>query len=172
VILIALLALQIMSIIALQPADRFTHEKAYYLVHASSTLARNENRPQSFQVEILPNWEPKPRIATGEGTIPETTLWTGSHRIYQVEALSDVVVVEPTVYFAGWRTTIDGKVVPIDQKVQQGLIAFAVPARPGQPYQIDTRTSENTTARKIGDVLSGISLLGWLVWFLGAWKKR
>lgn len=172
VMLIVLLFIQMVSVISLKPADRFTHETAYYLVNASSTLTRNENRPATFQVAILPNWEPRPQIATGEGIIKETILWTGSRREYQVEALSDVVVVEPTVYFSGWRITADEAIIAIDTETQEGLLAFHLKARPGQPYHMSSRTTENTLYRQIGDGVSLLSLMGWVVWVMLAWKKQ
>lgn len=170
-ILLVLLVIQVVAITSLQPADRFTHEPAYYLVHASTTLTRNENRPQSFQVAILPNWEPRPHIATGEGVVKTTTRWTGSRREYQIEAVSDVVVTEPTVYFLGWQIQADEVNLPVDAQVGDGLVAYHLPARSGQPYTIQSRATENTPYRRIGDGLSFLSVLGWLMWWIG-WSEK
>jgi hypothetical protein len=76
------------------------------------------------------------------------------------------MIIEPTVYFPGWLSQADGvPLAPVFTNDSRGLIAYRLPART-QPYQIDTKFSEQTPLRITSDV---VSLVAILAFFLGAW---
>ncbi len=161
--LLSILIVQIAQHVSLKPADRFHYERDYYVLHASTTLTRNENRPITFQAETLTSWEPRAQITSGEGEITQTQLWNGSERQYSVLTKTHVVVTEPTVYFLGWETTADGQNVILRPELSQGFIAYELSARE-TPYQIHTQTTESTVWRQVGNTLSIISLGIFVSW--------
>lgn len=166
VVLWALLLLQLSWVWPVQVVDR-THKSAeYYLSAPHTSTTRNENRPITLPSMDLPSWYPTPQISNGEGTVEQIQLWKGSVRKYTVRAHSDVVIVEPTVFFPGWYVSVsDFSLSAPAQANMQGLLSYSLPARPDQPYHITTRFGQRTPARWVGEGLSVLALIASLIWF-------
>ncbi len=162
-VLLIALGFQIVAFLSLKPADRFHYERDYYRSFPGTTTTRNENRPLTFTLDTLPPQEPRPRIATGEAEI-RVDSWLGSRRQYEVSVTADVLLVEPTVYFPGWEVRDEtGKLYPMVLTDEtKGLVAYELPARPG-PYQIESGFTGRTWPRRIGEVVSLLTLLTLIV---------
>lgn len=157
-ILVWLLIIQLAAYFYLPAVDRFHYDSQYYLSFPMTTLTNNENRPRTFNLESFGNWQPQPYLLEGQGEI-KVESWLGSKRRYQVKADSDVVVVEPTVYFAGWQVKVDGqRVEPSFPPEAKGQIAYELTARPDKPYQVKTSFGARTPSRLLGEGLSLLSL--------------
>lgn len=166
-----MLVMQSAMMFGLAPVDRINQPAAYYRFFPHSTLTRNENRPVTLVATVLPSWQAVPTVATGEAEITVQT-WNGSRRQYQVFAKTDAVIVEPTVYFPGWRVRVNGADVEVDTEVAEGLLAYALPAS-DSPVTVTTAFVQRTPARLIGESLTvgtaGIALLAsGAIW----WKQR
>lgn len=176
-LLVILLLVQIGAVQGLQPVDHRYYPREYYQLFPHTTSTRNENRPETLQADTLGSWERSPQIATGEAKV-QVLEWLGSRRSYTVEALTDVIIMETTVYFPGWRTTLDDEKVEysLHEVEPYGFIAFHVPARPGEPYQVQTAFVERTPWRLLGEVVSGVTgvlLVGLgAYWLYRFWKER
>lgn len=154
-----------------KPADRLTYAPEYYRQFAGSTTTRNENRPTTlvFEPYNWGDWSPAPRIVEGQAMV-SVQHWDGTHRRYSIDAQTDVLIQEPTVYFPGWRVLADGQ--PQEMVFEDntyGLTAYRLPARPGQPYQITTRFGEFTLWRQVADALTLFSAVLMFVWW---WQRR
>lgn len=85
------------------------------------------------------------------------SLWQTQTHVYQVTVDKDTVVFEKTAYFPGWELAVDGKPSAIiyDNKDYPGLIGYQLTAG---THNIETRFTEHTPARRLGDIISLISL--------------
>jgi hypothetical protein len=158
ILLIFFVGCQWWGAFALVPADRFHHDMAYYAQFPSSTLTRNEDRPLTLSSEDLGSWQPRPLIATGSGEIVSVDSWRGLRHRSTIRAKTDIVVVEPTVFFLGWRSRIvgGGELIQIFLPPTKGLIAYRLPAR-AEPYVIES-TFGSTPLRRVCEGASLLSL--------------
>jgi uncharacterized membrane protein len=154
-----LLVIQIWQVVNLKPADRFSRDYAAYLSSPSTTLTRNENRPTSLTQQVFDNWSPAPQIIEGEGEIISIRKWSGSNRRYSIRADSDVIITEPTVYFPGWQVKSGPYKIQIEPAINEGLTTYRLSARPDQPYIINSKFSETTLWRVLGDSISVMAVI-------------
>ena len=92
-------------------------------------------------------------ILTGEGEI-KVEFWTGSRREYEIRAFTDLIVVEPTMNYLGWITndlTHQKQLEYLDDPEIGGRIAYALPAG---DYLIKSQFTQNTWARRLGNLIS------------------
>lgn len=168
VLVVVLLVFQWRTVLTIEPVDRFQRDEAYYLTFPHTTTTRNENRPRTLESLQLGSWEPSPSVATGTAELVRVDRWTGNEHVYTLRAVTDVVIMEPTVYFPGWRTQVDGnKVDPHFSEATQGKVAYQLSARPGDPYQIRTTFGERTLWRWIGEGVTATTLVACIIWILG-----
>ena len=175
-LLMLLIFVQLMVIFRLHPADYFHKTNLDYDVFSQTTSTQNENMPTNFTYPNIGDWQPQPETMSGKS---EFTLekWTGSDHLYRVLVLEDSLIAEPTAYFPGWETWITksngskeqvvGLAVSESITKAQGRIAYELPA--GE-YHVQSKFTQNTPARIIGNSASALSFLGLAGYFL--WLKR
>jgi len=97
--------------------------------------------------------------------------WDTQKHLYQIDAPDDTEVLERTSYFPGWQVTVDGRKTEIDyQKTEYpGIITFKVPAG---KHLIETKFTENTPARILGDSVSLVSLVALLIILETGWLLK
>lgn len=167
-----LLLFSVRNVWQLQPADFFHKEPASYLSFPGSTLTRNENRPVTLTDQPLPAWELGPRVVEGAATVESIGLWRGSRRSYVIHVDQDALIVEPTVYFPGWKTKSGGEELEqVFTDATQGLIAYRLPARV-EPYTITTIFGALSIWRAIGEGGSLLALGGGVVAVSTLFSKR
>lgn len=159
-IFVVLILFQILLISRVQPLGFFHHDKQYYDRSGQSSSTQNENLPKTFVYSDVSHWEPKPSILKGEGVI-NVQDWSGSSRQYTVSATSDVTVVEPTMFFLGWKTLISSDETVISAEYifdeeTKGRIAYQLSSG---VYQINTRFTQQTYSRIIGNTAFVIFLV-------------
>jgi hypothetical protein len=172
VLLVALL--QLFAIWQLRPADRVVKNDIDYELFAQSTSTMNENRTREFEYLNIGDWQPSPSILEGEGTITVES-WMGSRRRYNLTLSEPSLLVEPTMLFPGWQTTIqsnDGTKMKIEYE-RGGDVAgrLAYRLEPGQ-YTVSSSFTQWTPSRIIGNSLSllAFALLGYLLTY-NLWQK-
>ncbi len=194
ILLVVIIGIQLISLSKLNRVDEFHHEKAYYENFGQSTSTLNENLPKTFTYLNIGDWQPAPLLLTGQGTLT-VERWNGSYRKYSVNAEEESIIVEPTMYFLGWQTRVisqdtlstgqranllqsiqavlgnyRGKISYIDNEEIAGRIAYKLP--PGQ-YTIESRFTQRTWARILGNTVSISSFFGFiLLWALQLLNKR
>jgi hypothetical protein len=162
--------LQVIFAWMVQPAGYFNKSQIEYDLFAQSTTTGNENLPKSFTFTSFADWQPTAQVLSGEGQI-SVLRWTGSHRTYSVTASSPAVIVEPTMFFPGWETTITSGnsyrlADYLDNEEVGGRIAYALD--PGT-YQIKTEFTQHTLPRIIGNSTAVVTigfLLGACTWLV------
>lgn len=126
-----------------------------------STSILSENTPHSFLFETFSEaWEPRAKVYSGNATIIPKS-WTGTKREYLVSVESTATIIEPTANFSGWETWIQSssgneRVLHVDDDVIRGRIAYIL--EPGE-YQVETKFTQNTTPRLIGNFVSVTTLI-------------
>lgn len=158
--LLIFLVVQVRTAVNLEAVDYFHRAIIDYDAFTQTTSTQNENRTPAFQFEAVPDWQPTATLLTGEGVVT-TNFWRGSERSYSVTAVSSVTVVEPTMVFAGWLTTANGKPVRYLANEQTfGRLAYQL--EPGN-YEIRSRFTQWTWPRVVGN---GVSLftIAWFCW--------
>ena len=164
------LCLQLVLGLRMTPIGYLHKQPIEYELFEQSTTTSNENLPRSFTFQNFADWQPTAVIEAGEGSISVHT-WKGSRRTYSVSAETPVVVVEPTMYFPGWETTVTSgnsfRLAPyMNNEEIGGRIAYQLD--PGT-YEVRTEFTQFTPPRIIGNTISTFTLalvLGGLCWWV------
>lgn len=160
-----------------EPEVYFPYADSALYDYALSTAAVEEFNPNWYDavksVEVIEEKGEHLKIVGGQALVEEE-YWDGSKRKFRITSQESVTVVERTLYFPGWETKIDGRVVDnggADKEKFAGLIHYSVPA--GE-HVVETRFTDNTWPRLLGDGLSvvGWGVVGWWVIKLVAGRKK
>ena len=101
----------------------------------------------------------KAHILKGEGLV-RTLRHGGASEELLVSSPTGARLQFYTYWFPGWEVRVDGELVESWPEGPNGLITFEVP--PGE-HHVVLRMTENTPPRRVGTILSGLSLLVVLV---------
>lgn len=175
-LLTIVLLLQLFVGLQVRPAGYFNKSILEYDLFEQSTTTSNENLPKDFKFQRFVDWQPTAIVLDGQGAVTVSS-WTGSKRSYAVVAETAVVIVEPTMYFPGWETTVTTgnsyRLIPyLDNETIAGRIAYTL--EPGV-YVVQTEFTQHTVPRIIGNLITGLSLaflLGAGAWILYAKVKK
>lgn len=149
--------IQLIVALSAQPNDYVTKQKYEYDLHGGTTSTQNENMPPAFRYLLIADWQPSPSVLAGDAQIAKVELWSGSQHLYRINVATTATIVEPTMNFLGWETrarsiigadSTNSLVNYIDSDEIQGRIAYVL--APGI-YQIETKFTQNTPARQIGN---------------------
>lgn len=133
--------------------DRTNHELDNF---SQSTTTQNENLPINFTYSGFDQWQPAPEIISGSGLI-KVSQWNGSKKVYDLSLDQESVVVEPTMYFPGWMTWVNGELISyLDNRVIGGRIAYKLP---DGEYRIESRFTQRTPSRIVGNGISMLTLI-------------
>ena len=163
IILLGVLVLQVLGYSKLQPIGYDHFPNSYYDAFPESTTTSNENKPESFKYLLIGDWQPAPFIVDGEGT-SDVVFWNGSKHIYSLELTSPATIIEPVMQFAGWQTKVNGqKIDHFDSDDIQGRLAYKLSAG---SYQVETRFTQQTWSRMVGNWVSIITGVGAMIYLL------
>lgn len=165
-VIIALACAQMMVFWRLRPVDYFHRNYEDYAAFSGTTSTQHENTARTFTYTDTSQWQPGPSLE-GKGEV-KVEYWSGSQRRYTVAAEKEVMVIEPTMNFAGWQTRIrsadNQDWIPLEyifDERTQGRIGFQLPAG---IYQVESRFTQRTPARLVGNSLSIIGILGCMLY--------
>lgn len=98
----------------------------------------------------------KAEVVRGKGQILESKV-RNSYRRYVVKADSDVMMIDYTFYFPGWKVYVDGKesVIQFQDPAYRGVITYNV----SQGKHVVDLKFENTKVRSLGNILSFLSFI-------------
>ncbi|MBD3250107.1 MAG: hypothetical protein GF381_00865 [Candidatus Pacebacteria bacterium] len=165
--LLVVIAWQVVSVWKFSPVDYRNLKSIDYDANAESSTTLNENRVKGFEYSQIADWQPSPKILEGQGII-EVQNWRGSSRQYKLVLQQKSTIVEPTMKFAGWVTTAnDQQVEYLDNPDILGRLAYQLPAG---TYQIKSRFTQQTTARLVGNSVSALAWLTFIVFGLLRFK--
>ena len=167
VILALVLVWQTLVFLNVRPADYFHKTILDYDSFSQSTTTNNENLPTTWRYTEIGDWQPSPKLAKGEGQIT-VNFWTGSKRSYDLNLTTQAIVVEPTMFFPGWRTValspatgqetvFTAYQASLDQ-VLQGRLGYQL--EPGY-YKVKSQFTGAGVYRVIGNLVS-LAALGYL----------
>ncbi len=154
-IVIILLIITSMQIAYIRPMPSKTD--TYYLSFSGTTFFHNvattvwtRGDPSRFAKKQL-------EVIDGEMKITSSKKKSQVHT-YTVDAKKQTRVIDNTIYFPGWRVTIDGRQVPIEFQDMNysGFITFYIP--PG--HHTVTVEFRESPIRLVSDIISVIALLG------------
>ena len=124
--------------------------------------------PEALAI-VLGGRSPAVHVPTSDPRIRVDRLEKGSdHQTYRATADAEGRVVLNTVYFPGWRATIDGRPAEIEITDPEGLIAVRAPA--GE--HLIRLDFEDTPIRTLGERISLASLAVALALLALAWIRR
>jgi hypothetical protein len=165
------------SAVIVKPFGWFDHDLYYYLDWPFTSSIKGLNMPMWFDSEknhkLEAGW-----VFTLEGQADsQVQEWRTQRHRYQVTIKSDqATIMERTAYFPGWIVKVDGQPIALDyqRKDYPGVITYQLSKG---DHQVETRFTEETPARQLGDKLSlvsGIVFLGVLTqpWLFKDRKKR
>lgn len=153
-----------------KPQYKFHYENYMYYEFLFTSSTKGENMPIWFENDNIEKL--KQRFISDSGLVEFKEIeWKTSRHLYEINSLQEDAVVEQTAYFPGWKVFIDGKQTEIDyqQKDYPGLISFKIPSG---KHLVKTVFTEDTWARKIGDIISGLTFLSLSILFIVDWGKE
>jgi hypothetical protein len=171
-----LLILQMLQFSQLKPVDYFNKTKADYEFFPETTSVNHENLPKTFVYKDFYRWQPSAEIVEGQGTV-QVNNWQGSKRSYQLNLSSQSLIIEPTAYFPGWVSRFKNldnnddnwqKIVYVDNELIAGRLAYRLPAG---DYLVESRFSQKTWPRLIGNAVSLLTFLTLLVFYFFAQQR-
>ena len=139
-----------------KPLERFHKSKIEYDLFSQSTSTQHENMPRDFTYSEIASWQPGPSLLDGSAEVL-VHKWSGSTHMYAVKAFSAVTLVEPTAWWLGWMTYVNGQQVSnhgLD--ATQGRIGFKLAEG---SYEVKTVFTQFTWPRIMGNSVSLFSLL-------------
>lgn len=162
-VLMLLIFIQVIIFLRLKPIDYFNKTNIDYDAFSQSTTTSNENTPKSFTYSDIADWQPTATIINGDGEV-SITYWKGSDRRYQLNLDEESTIVEPTMYFAGWQTVVNGRKIDyLDNEQIGGRIGYRLPAG---NYLVRSSFTQWTWPRIVGNSVSIVTGLGLVVWLL------
>lgn len=169
-LLVVLISLQVIVLSKTKPVDYFSKNNIDYDLFAQSTTTANENLPKTFTYESFSaSWQPSPSITPSGGDLVVNS-WTGSHRQYQVKSTEEVLVIEPTMIFPGWRSEVknldSGETSLAEYQDDQEIAGRLALRLPAGNYQVTTTFTQQTPARLAGNAISAITILTIFCWLL------
>lgn len=162
-LLLFALCISLINVIRATTAPFASKSSEYYQTFPQTTTVMNEYRAKTFTFQSGDLSPQKPSFSTNDVEY-QVLSWNGSVHKYTLKSQAAITVTEPTMYFPGWKTTANGASIHIDPVLHQGLIAFQLPAG---SYVLETRFTQETPARVVGNILSIIGITGMAVY----WKK-
>lgn len=160
-----------------KPFGRFDNNNYFYYEWPFTSSIKGLNMPKWFNLERNHRLEVG-KVFILEGTAKSQTLeWRTQRHRYQVTVESDqATIMERTAYFPGWIVKVDGQPIEIDYEREDypGVITYRLDKG---DHQVETRFTEQTSARQLGDKLSLVSgavFLGTLTqsWLFKNGKRR
>ncbi|MDP2860724.1 MAG: hypothetical protein Q8N98_03330, partial [bacterium] len=124
--------------------------------------------PAGANLEKLKQEKLPPKIEFSDDKTKAEELIVKSNKIsFSVLAAKETAVTVNTFYFPGWQAYSAGEKIPLDEKMSKetGLIVFPLPA--GR-HDIVVKFEE-TPVRKIGNIISALTLLGMIMLLLLSW---
>ncbi len=144
---------------SISPLEYLHNPNQYYDSFPLSTSTQNENKSQSFTFIEIGDNPRQPIIFEGSGEV-SNVVWNGSSRSYQLNTFEQTTVVEPTMNFPGWETRSNQqKIAYVDSPEIGGRVAYVLPKG---SYQITTRFTQRTPARRVGNMVSLIAVV-WII---------
>ena len=168
-LLFTILLVQLLQFYQVKPVDYHHRDRIDYEHDPSTTTTNHENRPINFEYDYGKNREQFVEILDGTGSTAIERFFI-THRKFNINLDQDSRVVEASVYFAGFETKVDGKKVDyIDDEDVQGRLAYVLAK--GE-HQVETRFTQNTPARLIGNGVSLVSYFILLICFYLIYQKE
>lgn len=171
-----LLVVQLLQWMRISPPARIHFADEYYYGYTQTTTVFDEARPVTYS---KPNGDLSQQRPLPESPAEiQTISWSGTKHHYTIDNSggiwqhipAPIWVVEPTAYFPGWETRIDGQKVDIDPNHAQGQIAYLLPAG---KHEVVTRFTQNTWSRLVGNGVSfvaGMSSILFMAYIL--WREK
>lgn len=167
-LLVLVIFLQLLQFLQVKPIDYRHKNQIDYDADADTTSVNRENMPKTFTFEYFGERKESIFVLNGKGQIT-TKNFNGSSRSYSLNLEEKSTIVESTAYFPGWETKVNNKKVEyLDNEIIKGRIAYEL--EPGE-YEIDTRFTQKTWPRLIGNSVSALGLFTFFSVGFYLWQK-
>lgn len=146
------------------------YPESYFFMPYAGTTDTGESSP-IWSIRFMEKFPPAAiEVVSGEADIIEVDRSTVKH-VYNIEAKSDVRLVENTLYFPGWKVLVDNIEVPVEfqNPAYRGLMTFET--RQGK-HRVEVSYGD-TRLRKAANYLSlSMGILG-LIFLMGnLWTRK
>ncbi len=141
-------------------------EAGYYTTNEATTTVANEYMPR--WVSDIPLSRPIETLEVIDGDVSFTSRTFAGERInVNIEANTESIVQINKIYYPGWGITIDDRLIPINYGNAFGVMRVVVPQG---SHRLEAAFRE-TPMRFAADMLSVVSVLGYLVWMRKTYKR-
>ena len=161
--------MQLIQFGGVKPIDYRHKNQIDYDADAGTTSVNQENMPKEFTFAFFGKKEAPVLIVKGAGIVSIKNFF-GSYRNYSLELSEKSTIVESTAFFRGWQTKVNGKKISyLDNDVIGGRIAYELEAG---NYQVSSRFTQRTWPRLIGNGISAIALVIFLISLFFCWRQK
>lgn len=134
------------------PVEHFDKGEGFYATNMATTTVQDEYMPK-WVIE-KPNSRPESKVIAGHAKISDLIVKTNDLRFTAFADQRESIIIN-SIYFPGWRATIDGYEVPINYQNNKGTIY--IPVSEGK-HDVRSYFSE-TPVRLLSDIISLSSLI-------------
>ncbi len=136
------------------PVEYFDKGDSFYATNEATTTVQDEYMPVWVKAKPTKHFENKVEVVKGKGEI-SNVFFSAKKTNFTIIAQNNAGVRINTVYFPGWKASLDGKDMQISYSNENGIIMIDVPH--GQ-HEVLVSFGE-TPIRLLGDVVSLLSLV-------------
>lgn len=164
-----LLVLQLVQFWQVRPIDYHHRDRIDYEQDPSTTSTNHENRPINFEYDYGKSRDILVEVLDDPAATVTLERFFGSKHFYELTLTQPSRIVEATAYFEGFKTWANGELLQyVDDQEIAGRVAYQLPA--GQ-YRVETRFTQDTWPRKIGNTVSALTYLLLIVVAAKTWQK-
>lgn len=150
----------------LQRISFVNRSTGYYTTNEATTNVANEYMPK--WVSDVPLSRPVETLEVIDGDVSfMSRTFAGENISVDIEAFSESIVQINKVYYPGWGVTIDDRLIPINYGNALGVMRVVVPKG---SHRLEASFRE-TPMRFGADILSVVSVVGYLVWMRKLHKR-
>lgn len=143
------------------PKEFQDYPDSFYSTNQDSTTVKNEYMP--IWVKNFPSERPKEKVEVlfGDAIIKSVNV-KGSNINFVISGIKNSMIKVNAVYFPGWVANVDEVDTEIFFNNDQGLIHLRIP---GGQHEVQLSFKE-THVRLVGDLISIVTILGMVLWWL------
>ena len=157
----------ISTIVYTKPSAFVDRGEGFYSTNEDSTTVQDEYLPLWVKEKSTNRAERKVEVIEGNAQITQSLTKAVDYQT-TIDALTNSKIQVNTIYFPGFKVTVDGKNVPIDYQNQSGLVTFNLP----QGEHTAIIKYKRSPVHLGSEIISLIALSATGVFFYLQWRKQ
>ena len=150
----------------LTPVSFFNKDESLYTTNEATTTVQDEYMPKWVIEKPIRHYKAKVEVVRGKGEI-DNVLFKESYINFVSKMEENGIVRVNTLYYPGWKATVNGKAAQINYNNNKGVIELGLEKGESKIFLKFTETP----LRLFSDLITVLSLVAVLIVSFGLWKK-